>query len=884
MHKKTNRTPPAPGHLVNALLYILSFAVSAAGMLLIIKSRGFYPFKDTTMFVMDMRDQYVEFFASLRYLFTGENSLFFSWSRSMGGNYIGLFAYYIASPLSFITLFFPLKHMPLAVVVLSVLKIGLCGLSFSVYASYLWQHGRVSPSPGPWTRLAVLPLAAAYALMSYNIVYLLCLMWLDGVILLPCILLGAEKLLDGKRGLHYMLALTALFYCNYYTGYMAGIFTVLYVVFRTLTRFPRMPFKESLRRLLGFTATTLLSLGLSAPLLLPVARDLLTGRLAADTYAPGTPYSFQPFTRLFGQYANGVYQSLDSRGLPSIYCGYVVLAFIFLFFLLPRIPLREKASAFCILLILSLSFYHRKIDVMWHGFQSPVCFPFRYAFVFGFFLLYMAVRGAGCIPWEKLPSLWQRRPLFELIVAALMVFTARDMGVNGRDILFAIGNQFPYDSIQNYETFLVSTEPLIEGIKQNDDGLYRINQAYEYSKNDSLLLGYNGMTHYSSTFNKSVNTLTSKLGLAQIHFWNSGYGSNPLLDSLFSVKYVLDGRPVPEFYTKLEDTDIIWDENTQATASYCNGNALSMAYSAPAATLSPNLDSDDPFENQNNFLNSIAGTDAAYFTEYDCTTTQGISASDTGILAVVTQGFDSPGQNAATFGHDANSSEQDAVSEHGADSSDQDGNASEQDLPVSGPSDAGWTYTFTAGSSNPVYLYLLTDEYNPYTPAGVYVNGSPAGGYFTSETLCSLYLGSFNAGQQVIVEIPEQTMAPNAVLIGELHMELLLNTLSALKGGCMDVTSHRGGHLSGTITVSEGETILTSIPYDRGWTVKIDGKKAETEIFADTFLAIPTESGEHTIAFSYVSPGFGTGLFLCVMALALGGVYFLPHRRRPRGR
>lgn len=73
----------------NLFIYALSFFISVVGMLLILKSRGFYPFKEKSLFVMDMQDQYLEFFASLRYLFTGENSLFYSGARSMGGNHWG---------------------------------------------------------------------------------------------------------------------------------------------------------------------------------------------------------------------------------------------------------------------------------------------------------------------------------------------------------------------------------------------------------------------------------------------------------------------------------------------------------------------------------------------------------------------------------------------------------------------------------------------------------------------------------------------------------------------------------------------------------------------------------------------------------------------------
>ena len=92
---------------VDILLYASAFFISVTGMLFILKSRGFYPFKDNTLFIMDMQSQFMEFLASLRYTINGDNSIFYSWSRSLGGNYLGLYAYYLASPLSWITIFSP---------------------------------------------------------------------------------------------------------------------------------------------------------------------------------------------------------------------------------------------------------------------------------------------------------------------------------------------------------------------------------------------------------------------------------------------------------------------------------------------------------------------------------------------------------------------------------------------------------------------------------------------------------------------------------------------------------------------------------------------------------------------------------------------------------
>ncbi len=781
-------------------LYVGSFLIPIIILLFILKGNGFYPFGDKTLFIMDMKGQYLEFFASLRNVVHGDDSLFFSWSRSMGGNYLGLFAYYVASPLSFITIFFSLEKMPAAIALLTALKIGLAGLSFAGFGEYIWKKGEEERQKDSLRVLAVLPFAVSYALISYNMVYSMCLMWLDGVILLPMVLCGVEKILDGRKGLHYMLALAALFISNYYTGYMVGVFTAIYFVYRVICQIKKEAVKEYLGKTLRFTVVTLLAFGISSPLILPVVKDLMQGKLASQSYIPDIDTNFI-FADLFGKLKNGVYDSITNSGLPAIYVGYVALAIAVVFFVTKRVTIREKIGAVVILALLAASFYYTKWDIAWHGFQYPTWFPYRYAFVCSFFLLYMAVRGGvALLQIERI----RRMPVIvtTIVVSVLTLAVWVDMSINGKAMFTGLEGEFGYGTVAEYEDFLKKTQPLVEEVKSRDNGFYRINQGFEYSKNDAMLLGYHGMTHYSSTYHASVNQLTPKLGIAQAHIWNSGYGSNPMLDSLFGVRYILEDGMVPANYPLL-----IAGEN--GAGVYNNENALPIAYSANVSQQYPDLNSENPFTNQNTFLNAIVGTQNAYFTEYEYTYTQ---------------------------------------------------------------PDNTWSYSFVADSDNPVYLFMKSDS---VSWADVYVNDVWVGNYFSTETSCNLYLGNFQPGQQVVVKVvPSAAINVNYAVIAQLHMDQVTEAMTTLQNGGMQIKMHKSGKLAGTIQVGENQKIVTSIPYDSGWTVKVDGKKVKTEKFADTFLMITTGSGEHEISFSYVSPGFFAGLFLCLTAVILAAIYF----------
>ena len=54
--------------------------------------------------------------------------------KALGGDMIGLFAYYIASPLNLLVVFFPVRALPWFVLLLTLLKTGLAGTAFAAWA------------------------------------------------------------------------------------------------------------------------------------------------------------------------------------------------------------------------------------------------------------------------------------------------------------------------------------------------------------------------------------------------------------------------------------------------------------------------------------------------------------------------------------------------------------------------------------------------------------------------------------------------------------------------------------------------------------------------------------------------------------------------------
>ena len=799
----------------NLLFCIASTLISTFGILLILKSNGFYPFKEVTLFTFDMKEQYLPFFSSLHYLIGGDDSIFYNWSKSLGGNYIGLYAYYLASPFSWLTTLFSIEKLPLAIFLMTVCKIGLSGLSFSVYVNFLWNKYNILPvQTSSYRRLlahfSLLPLTIAYALMSYNLQFAISIMWLDGVILLPLLLLGVEKLLDKQRNLWFILPLTAIFYFNYYISYMAGIFCALYLRLLTTRLHSRHDIWVILK---NFVLSTLISLGLAAPLLIPTFSDMFIGKLSdpltSVVYDPRLIN--QPLSDILGQLRNGTVNYLGVTGLPNIYCGYLAILLSIFFLFCKRISLRERIGAFLMTAFLLLSFYLWPLNIFWHGFITPNSFNCRYSFLFSFCLLYMSCRFL-CVLSYHLPCFFEkphRLPALELVIGLLLLITSADLGINGRTIFRNIDYATPYMRMDEYLSYLNDNKTLIDDIKDSDSGMYRICQNYQLTSNDPMLLGFKGMFHYSSTYTQSVNALTSKLGIGQAWLWNTGYGTTPLTDSLLGVKYLLSDTTESSGYYAL---------NTIGTtvSVYENPTALEFIYSAPMASSDISLTS-DPFTNQSNYLNTLCGSDTSFYQKYD--------------VELVNPATRLP----ANLEYD----------------------------PVS-----SWSYHFVADNTDPIYLYM---PLTPFVSVDIYVNDALAGSFEYGKSIYNLCLGCFHTGEDVTVTVVSSSeTAPGDTCIEALNISALQDALASLQNGEIMLTSHKSGYLAGNISVRKGDTIVTSIPYDVGWHIRLDGHEVPSSAigtFAGTFLTIQASPGEHYLELYYLSPGFLPGLLILLTTL-----------------
>ena len=278
---------------------------------------GIYPFGEESVLVLDLNGQYVYYFENLRDAFWGNGSLLNSWSRNLTGEIIGMYAYYLASPFTLVVMLLPRSIMTTSLLIMQMLKVGTAAITFCWYL-------RDSRKTAPYTALIF---GLMYSLMGYMIVQLMDPMWLDGLIYLPIICRGIEKIIDNGKWLLFIIPLALMFIANFYIGWMIAIFCCFYFLayyFFLSTETSPFRFKHMLLSGVKFASGGIIAAACAAWLLIPLYYSLSLGKFefSEPNYAFKTQFDFIDF---FVNLLPNVYDTCRPEGSPVVSVSYTHL-------------------------------------------------------------------------------------------------------------------------------------------------------------------------------------------------------------------------------------------------------------------------------------------------------------------------------------------------------------------------------------------------------------------------------------------------------------------------------------------------------------------------------------------------------------------------------
>jgi len=839
---------------------MLAFFIPFVIMYVLYLAMEVHPIGERSVLVLDLNAQYVYFFEALRNFIYGDGSLLYSFARSLGGEFMGIYAYYIASPFSYLVALFPKEKILDALLCIFLLKTGCCGFSFGYYLHRTSKQIKKS---------AIVAFSILYALSAYAVVQQHNTMWIDALIWLPMITLGIEQLIKFGRFKLFVFSLAICLMSNFYIGYMCCIYVIIYFFYyyfannendRNNPCGEKQHFLKSFLRIGGYSAV---GVGISAVIVFTAYYALTFGKttFSNPNFSLGQQFDFFD---LLVKFFPGTYDTVRPEGLPFVYCGLLTVLLVPFYFMNRRFSVREKIMAGVVIAIFIISFNTTTLDLVWHGFQRPNWLNYRYSFMLCFFLLILAYRayihltegtprslvaisaflGMILLIAQKLEyknvldfeTIWfslfcivlylvvlcmafkadyrENASLVLVILVCLEVFCA------GLTNMIALDKDVYYSSYPSYVDFMAKLRPVVETVQENDTSFYRMEKTEHRKTNDNMTLQIRGLTNSTSTLNAETIQFLARMGYSSKSHWSKYLGGNPVNDSLLGLKYIISNQDLSEYYTAA------YTEGEYT--AYLNPMALSLAYAVNSGVKELDFgDYDNPFERLNGLVTAMLGEEETVmlFTPLE----RGATDNDNCDVSYAE-------------GHVAYA-------------------------PTNKSRDANIYYTFTAVDDREVFFYLPSRY--PREVA-LKVNGSSMDTFYGNETTRIVSLGHFSAGQQVRITLTIKQdnlyVLEDDTFFYSINMDAAANAFARLaEGNYMIDADYSESHFTGTITTTENApTVFTTIPYDEGWTVRLDGEEVEIYKALDALIAFDTTPGTHTLELKYEPKAFTYGLAITI--------------------
>lgn len=844
---------------------LLSGILSLGAMCVAYTFIGMWPFGEKTGMMVDMHHQYAPLLAELRYDLLHGGNPFYTFELGLGANYLSMFGYYLASPLNLLLVLFPERLLAEGILFVTLIKNALCGAMFALCVQQLFKK----------KDLCIPIVSVMYSLMMYLLAYSWNIMWLDVVMFLPLVVYGLERLLRTGKYLTYTLSLAYCLFANYYIGFMLCIFLVLYFVAYCL--YERRTGREIGLAFGRFAGFSLLGGGLVAALLIPVFLAL-KATSAAGADLPNLTNTLDIF-QIIGRHLADTTPTIRSGNLPNVYCGVLTALCVPLFMVNKEIPMRRRFTFSALWLGMLFSMLVNWSDLAWHGFHAPNDLPYRFSFLYSFVLLLMAyevlchIRAllprqivlvfAGALVYLMLEEHFgDKAYTFEVVyinlaliavytvvlllcanrlfrqrvayAVLLLVVTAEMTFGAGNTLLTMNSNEYftrHEDYVDNEKTEairLAVAKTQFLGDKAANGDFYRLEFLPRRTCVDTSLFHYRGITAFSSSNYYTTTKLMGGIGYAingvNSHLYHSFV---PFTDSLLGIRYVIMQANLTN-HPQLKKLDTVtYGETTYHI--YENTTALGVGYVVNDAVKDYTFTKYNPFASQEELFTALTGQYSELYT-----------------LATLEAFGDSVG--AATYPSPGFSIQ---------------------------PSDGIESTSFkaTVEKAGQVFIYADCSAADSMTVR--------SGENEWSVTPHEPYIidgGYMSEGTEVHLSVTSDTPCVGKFYVATMDKQTFNDGIKTLSSDQLVIDSFNNNRLHGTVNTDKDGVLMTTIPYDKGWRVTVDGVKIDTFGVNDGFLAFDMIPGKHMVEMVYTPSGFWIGAAISVLSLlVLIALLIFPH-------
>jgi len=517
--------------------------------------------------------------------------------------------------------------------------------------------------------------------------------------------------------------------------------------------------------------------------------------------------------------------------------------------------------------------------------------------VFGVILSAIYLTFAYIISHSKTQK---QRNVISVFLAAFVFFEA---GYNMFDTIYKIDKEVYYSSKKSYSE-IMSAPDVKAALDKVDDGFYRAEKTFFRNVNDNQAYGLRGISHSSSVMNSRILKFIETLGYTTKSYETRYDGNTPLADSLLGIKYVLDDPDnydpesnaktlLSPYYNKVASTTYQKEDGEHTLDIYENPDALPIAFMADDDILRLSyLGTDNPFNSMNNFLSSMTGN---------------------------TPDYSNLQPKEYFYRHVFDPSKDVELSE--CTTKDYNGQYCYDAMP--GAVDPTVRVHLTSQSEDNLYMFLKSDNpkkcnlwlsttKDPET--GEFKDFKGYGSYYEGYDYSIVNLGSFPVGTEIELRMTilqqDKTGANEYIMVKDYQLyyfdyDTFHEDIQQLKQNplTLDMDKTTESRIVGEVDAQPGQILYTSIPYEPGWTIKVDGKKMEEQfkdvindagtsvmtnytdggvgsvVILNAMIGLRLPEGHHTVEMTYSPPGFKSGVLLLLLGICAIAVFWWYDRK-----
>ena len=785
------------------------------------------PFGKNSLLTIDFFHQYGPMLGELFNRIKNGSNLIYSFNMGLGLPFFRNFFNYLSSPFNIIIFLFNRRDLLTSYSIVIGLKVIVSSVTISILLSRKLSN-----------KYLIIPLSILYAFQAYFCAYYWNIMWLDGLVMLPLITLGIENIVDKNKPLIYVLSLAVMLFANYFIGYMICLFSCLYFIMYLVLNKSKF-LKDNLKKCLLFGISSLLAGGLCAFFLLPLFDGLKSISATKDSI-PFVQYYAFTFKEFIFNHLSGVGSTVlksDITNAPNISVGIMPFMLVCLFVVNPKIELKTKLCYILLLGFIIISFIFAPLDFLWHALHVPNDLPYRYSFIYSFIIILISA-----LSLDKIKDIKKWIVTLVYILVMIYIYLAKELCflnitremislnyalvsicyisimlcqvnkikisllilvilVSMSEVIYSTNNNWNIDqNISSFYSDFDETKKILEEVKNTDNSFYRIERENMLTFNDPSWYNYYGMIAFSSMEYESNALLLYNLGSPSNEINSFYYKYNtPIYNTLFALNYVV-GSPYIKGYNKIIENGF--------NSVYKSNYSGYLMYAVNKEIKSYVLDY-SPFINQNNLINSMTNVNNV-LVPLNVNKYEKVFESEERVILkyYIKNNYD----NIYMY--------------------------------INNPD-----IDFVVFNSR---LYYLTSDYDyvkDYIRSSIWEYIDYREKYIISDIydkdMLEIYVG-YNYYDEDYSDV--------GIEIYQLDYNNWNNAYNILKDNSLDIKEFKENKIRVYTNYSEPKSIFTSIPYDKGWNVFVDGKKVNTYVIADALLGFDIDSGSHEILIKYNIP------------------------------